>query len=84
MSVSMWTPMMWPMPDMKYCAAPSMIRSTKYTAASLSTMPAVRVMPTPMAELVMVLMILGRMMSHRVVIAAQNRSMNRVFLYFAR
>ena len=37
-----------------------------------------------MAELVMVLMILGRMMSHRVVIAAQNRSMNRVFLYFAR
>ena len=68
----------------EYCAAPSMMRSTKYTAASLSTMPAVRVMPTPMAELVMVLMILGRMMSHRVVIAAQNRSMNRVFLYFAR
>ena len=32
----------------------------------------------------MVLMILGRMMSHRVVIAAQNRSMNRIFLYFAR
>ena len=61
-----------------------MMRSTKYTAASLSTMSAVRVMPTPMAELVMVLMILGRMMSHRVVIAAQNRSMNRVFLYFAR
>ena len=48
MSVSMWTPMMWPMPDIKYCAAPSMMRSTKYTAASLSTMPAVRVMPTPM------------------------------------
>ena len=59
-----------------------MMRSTKYTAASLSTMPAVRVMPTPMAELVMVLMILGRMMSHRVVIAAQNRSMNRVFFVF--
>ena len=52
--------------------------------STVSTMPAVRVMPTPMAELVMVLMILGRMMSHRVVIAAQNRSMNRVFLYFAR
>ena len=32
------------------------------------------VMPTPMAELVMALMILGRMMSHRVVSAAQNRS----------
>ena len=61
-----------------------MMRSTKYSAASRSTMPAVRVMPTPMAELVMVLMILGSTMSHRVVSAAQNRSRNRVFLYLTR
>ena len=47
-------------------------------------MPAVRVMPTPMAALVIVLMILGSTMSHRVVSAAQNRSRNRVILYFAR
>ena len=53
-------------------------------AASLSTMLVVRVMPTPMAELVMVLMILGSTMSHRVVSAAQNRSRNRVFLYLTR
>ena len=83
-SVSICTPMIWPMPDMKYWAAPSMMRRTKYTAASLSTISAVRVMPTPMAELVMVLMILGRMISHMVVRAAQNRSMNSTFLYLAR
>jgi len=47
-------------------------------------MPAVRVMPTPMAELVMVLMILGRMMSQSVVSAAQNRSKNSTPLYLAR
>ena len=52
--------------------------------ASLSTMPVVRVMPTPMAELVMVLMILGRKMSHSVVSAAQNRSRKSTALCFAR
>ena len=43
-------------------------------------MPAVRVMPTPMAELVMMLMILGSTISHRVVSAAQNRSRHSTIL----
>ena len=46
-------------------------------------MPAVRVMPTPMAELVMVLVILGSTMSHRVVSAAQNRSRNLSLIHIS-
>ena len=55
-----------------------------YTSASFNTSSTVSSAGLYIAVLVRVDMILGRMMSHKVVSAAQNRSKKRSFLYFIR